>query len=101
MFTIEFYLYSALLAAFSWVFYFRLTDAGGILYHPYRWVMDWDYTPGFIKKILSCVSCLSGQVGCWAWLVVRWHDYSLQEHILFITLTIFITNLFTKWNYAE
>ena len=88
---------SALLASFSWAFYFRLTDSGMILSTTYNWVMECRYVPGFIKKILGCVTCFSGQVALWVWLVARFDTYNVFAHILFITLTITLTNLITKW----
>ena len=99
MLTVEFYLLSLLIAIFSYVFCELLTEADMLLNWYYKLI---DNIKGKIKYPLGyCSKCFAGQIALWVYF--KNFDYlSLNyyiSHILFITLTIFITYTISQiWN---
>jgi len=48
------------------------------------------------KPLFKCIYCNSGQISLWFYLFYKWNDYNFIEHILFTSLTIFISHVFIK-----
>lgn len=97
----QFYEYSILIAIAGWVYSMILLKEGMIL----GWfgkiicrLPDWICEP-----LGGCEYCVSGQMAMWFYLYFGWDDYgvdffgTLIQHVLFITLTIFIVAIINKW----
>ena len=49
----------------------------------------------------GCEYCVAGQLALWYYLYKNWHEYDIIEHILFITLTIFIVEIINVWKRSD
>ena len=47
------------------------------------------------KPLGGCVSCLSGQVCFWYFLITRIKDYNIIDHLFFTAAGIFLVNIYT------
>jgi len=93
------YINVPLIAIFSLVWCWILTEDGMIGENPYLWLRkkleekyNWLYMP-----LIGCPKCNAGQVSLWFYLYYKWYDYSFTEHVFFVTTTIFITTLLMKF----
>ena len=65
-------------------------------------ILDWymrliDHFPDWLYKPLGgCLTCFTGQVSLWYYLVVYWHDYNFVNHIFFISVSIVSVTLIDK-----
>jgi hypothetical protein len=86
----EFWVNSILLAVAAWVYVYVLLEPGAIL----GWWGDIvERLPHWLSEPLGgCEYCVGGQFALWFY-VLRRGEYDLIEHILFITLTIFLITL--------
>lgn len=94
--------YSPLIAIFSIVFCWILTDEDMILELPYLWLRSKLEKYSFIwLPLFGCPKCNAGQIAFWSYLF--FDHYLWYEHIYFVTTTIFLTwllmNIYKKLNY--
>lgn len=107
MFDLQYFILSFLIALFSFVYTNILTGNGELLgsiytkmYHyfnsDYREQRGHARHPIF-KVLIDCEKCVSGQIALWSFLIIHIDGYSevsfilVLKHLLFITLTIFLT----------
>ena len=92
------YLDSILLAIAAWVYVHLLLKEGMVL----SWFNNvLDRLPEWLSEPLGgCEYCVAGQMALWYYLY-KMESYNLVEHILFITLTIFIVEIINVWKQSE
>lgn len=84
-----------LLGVCAWVFVFILMEDGMILSW---WGKVINKLPEWLSEPLGgCEYCVAGQMALWYYLYRYWGSYDVAEHILFITLTIFIVEIINTW----
>lgn len=110
--TADYFVYSFLIAVFSFVYSNILTDNGELLNglkkllyklnneerlnagHGYHWLY---------KVLIFCEKCISGQIALWSFLIIHFQEYRngafvlVFPHFLFITLTIFFAVIIKKF----
>jgi hypothetical protein len=93
------YIYIPLIAIFSIVWCWILTEDSMLTERVYLWLQkklenkhNWLYNP-----LIGCPKCNAGQIALWFFLWHNWYDYSFINHIFFITTTIFLTSLLMKF----
>lgn len=93
------FLDSILLAIASWVYVFILLKDGMIL----SWMWNiLDRLPEWLQEPLGgCEYCVAGQLALWYYLWKKFYEYDVAEHILFITLTIFIVEIINVWKHRD
>lgn len=96
---------SLLLAVTAWVFVMILTKDGMILGW---WGRALNRFPLWLGEPLGgCEYCVAGQMALWYYLYKHRNDYlvtfcdRLIEHIIFISLTIFIVEIINVWKQGE
>jgi len=92
------YLYSLLFAAVAIVYCEVLTAPGNILAWLDKLLHRLIRNEYVLKPLGDCVYCFGGQVALWGYLLVM-PRYDWLEHILFVSLSIFIIHLYKQiWN---
>ena len=88
------FLTSILIGIAAYVFTNILIDPDMI----FGWYYDLiDKLPEWLAKPLGkCEYCLAGQLSMWYYLVKYFNNYDLVQHILFVSLSIFIVELINK-----
>ena len=90
---------SILLGIAAWVWTYILLKDGMILGWLGRWIgrlPDWLCNP-----LGGCEYCVAGQFALWYYLYENFYEYDLIEHILFITLTIFVVEVINVWKQKD
>lgn len=84
-----YYEYSILIGILAWVHVWILCEEDmvfGVI-----WKLR---LPTWLSKILrSCEYCVAGQLSLWGYLYLYWNDYNFVNHILFIGLSIYTTEV--------
>jgi len=59
--------------------------------------------PDWLNKPLgSCHLCITGQAMFWYYLITRFTDYNLIDHLFFTTAGIFLSAIYSAiWNYEN
>ena len=66
------------------------------------WYKILNKLPEWLAKPLGkCEYCLSGQMAFWFYLYEYWNDYDFFQHILLISLSIFIVELINTLIYGK
>lgn len=107
MFTTDYFIFSILIAVCAFVYTNFLIDTGEVLGEWNAFVYNilgneerllnekgyhWAY-----KAFVFCERCVAGQISLWSFLMLHFNEYRevsfalVLQHILFITLTIFLT----------
>jgi hypothetical protein len=69
--------------AISWTSF--LITEGGLLDFARGYI---DNLPDFFAKLLTCSTCLSGQIALWSYPILMWSDYDLFTHIISVTCSM-------------
>jgi len=85
---------SILLAVAAWVYVYILLKEGMIL--SWWWEIINELPEWASEPLGGCEYCVAGQMALWYYLYEKFYEYDLAEHILFITLTIFIVEIINK-----
>lgn len=113
--TPQYFIYSFLIAVFSFIYSNVLTDNGellnGLKKLLYKLNDEEKLNAGLgyhwlYKVLIFCEKCISGQIALWSFLIIHFHEYRngsfvlVFPHLLFITLSIFfaviIKSFYTK-----
>ena len=94
MLTLEHIYFCVMVAIACHVYYFVLSDEGGIL----EWLQNLliKITPVKMQGFLFCVNCLTGQAAFWLYIIIAWTDYSLLDHLQCVIVAIFISKILNK-----
>ena len=86
------------LAITGWVFVMILTKDGMIFGW---WGRFLNRLPEWLSEPLGgCEYCVAGQLALWYYLYKHWNGYvvtDLIEHVIFVSLTIFIVEIINVW----
>jgi len=88
-----------LLAVAAWVYTTILLQEGMILGWLGKLISrlpDW-----LCEPLGGCEYCVAGQMALWYYLYKHWNGYDFIEHILFITLTIFLVEIINTWKQSN
>lgn len=90
---------SILLAIAAWVYVYILLKDGMVL----SWLWNiLDRLPEWLSEPLGgCEYCVAGQFALWYYLYKNFYEYDVADHILFITLTIFIVEIINVWKHQD
>ena len=96
---------AVLIGVCAWVYVYILLEEGMILGRVGKLLCrlpDWVHEP-----LGGCEYCVAGQMALWYFLWWNWDNYlltpavSIINHILFITLTIFVVELINIWKQKD
>lgn len=86
---------SILLGIAAWVYVYILLKEGMVLGWLGKLIAK---LPSWLGEPLGgCEYCVAGQMAMWYYLYENFYGYDLINHILFITLTIFIVEIINVW----
>jgi hypothetical protein len=73
-----------------------------------EFILDWigkyiDMTIRYrrIHKLLTCSVCMAGQISLWLYLIASADQYSLIDHFVTVTMTIWLTALTNRLFFHE
>lgn len=89
------YLLSFELAVFSIVYVKILTDQDMILFWWWKFLHKHIKSDYILKPVVDCEYCVAGQLALWVYPFT--HNYNFMFHILFITMTIFMVEIYNVW----
>jgi hypothetical protein len=91
-------LYSVAAALVAYVYCMILTEPGMILNAWYNFLdQRLGSKPWIFKPLVGCMYCVSGQAACWYYVFLYYSEYSLLEHVFFISFAIYITPTIHKF----
>lgn len=75
----------------AWVFTMILGNPDMLFGWWFKWI---EQLPEWVSKPLgACEYCLAGQLALWYYLIKYFNNYDFIEHILMVSLSIFIVKL--------
>lgn len=88
-------LYSLLIAITGFVYSNLLTEEGHIFHGLKNFLKE--HLPEYLyKPVIGCERCVTGQLALWVYLYFNYADYNFVNHIIFISLSIFLVAIITK-----
>jgi hypothetical protein len=90
--------YSLAAALVAYTYCMILTEPSMILNPWYNFLDEkLGSKPWIFKPLVGCMYCVSGQAALWGYLILYYSDYSLLQHLFFISFAIYITPLINKF----
>jgi len=76
-----------------------LTEPGEILDSLPALVYNITKSTFLMEAFFQCSKCAAGQIALWGYIIIRWSDYSLKDHLWVVVFSIFFAHVISTCFY--